>query len=135
MEGLYAIADKHHAEAVTEPLKGMLIPRFLETAPLRVYALASRWRFEEEAKIATRSILTMNIMKDFPRKDAELMGGGACQQLYLLNFNPREATRALVEDYPRPVSNDVDFVYSPLACKRLFPALCQRVSTIPWLTA
>jgi len=45
-------------------LRGMLIPRFLETFPVRVYALASHWGFEEEAKIASGRTLTLDISKD-----------------------------------------------------------------------
>jgi hypothetical protein len=136
--GLYAIADKYGAEAVIEPLRDMLIPRFLETAPLRVYALASRWGFKEEAKIASRRTLAMDIMESFPREDAELMGGGACQQLYLLHFNRREAARSLVEKHPPPTSPAVSNLSCDcpsLSCKRVSSALAQRVSTRPWLTA
>ena len=132
---LYTIAEKYGAEAVMEPLREMLIPRFLETSPLRVYALASRWGFAEEARIASRRTLTIDIFRHFPREDAELMGGGACQQLYLLHFNRREAARALVEKHPLPVSTDASCTCSPLNCKRVLPALGQRVGTRPWLTA
>ena len=133
--GLYAIAEKYNVEAVMEPLRDILISRFLRENPLRVYALASRWGLKKEAKIASRRTLAIDIFEDFPREDAELMGGAACQQLYLLHFNRREAAQALIEDHPRPVSNDPDCTCSSLKCKRLFPALSQRLSTIPWLTA
>ena len=132
---LYTIADKYGAEAVMEPLKDMLIPRFLEASPLRVYALASRWGFVEEAKTASRRTLTLDILKNFPREDAELMGGGACQQIYLLHFKRRDAALALVENHPLPVSKDSACTCAPLSCKRLTPALRQRLSTRPWLTA
>lgn len=132
---LYTIAEKYDAEAVMESLRETLIPRFLETSPLRVYALASRWGFKEEAKTASSRTLTMDILKNFPREDAELMGGGACQQLYLLHFNRREAARALVEYHPLPViPKDSDCKCGPLNSKRLAPALCKRVSARPWLT-
>ena len=132
---LYTIADKYGAEAVMESLKDMLIPRFLEASPLRVYALASRWGFVEEAKIASRGTLNLDIIKDFPREDAELMGGGACQQIYLLHFKRRDAAQALAETHPLPVSEDPACTcYSP-SRKRLTPTLRQRLSTRPWLTA
>ena len=113
----------------------MLIPQFLEASPLRVYALASRWGFEEEAKIASTRTLTVDIFKDFPREDAELMGGVACRQLYLLHFNRREAARTLVADHPPPDPSSETCQCPPPAFKRLLPNLCQRVATIPWLTA
>lgn len=130
---LYTIADKYNTEAVMKPLRDMLIPRFLETSPLHVYALASRWGFEEEAKIASRRTLTMDIFRDFPREYAELMGGGACQQLYLLHFNRREAARALVENHPPPHTDDPTCRRLPLN-SALCSALCERLSTRPWLT-
>jgi len=134
-EALYTVADKYAAEVVTDPLRDMLIPRFLETSPLRVYALASRWGFEEEAKIASTRTLTIDISKDLPREDAELMGGVACQQLYLLHLNRREAARNLVVDHsPLAPSNKICNC-SPPACRSLLPGLHQRVATIPWLTA
>jgi hypothetical protein len=132
---LYAIADKYNAEVVMELLRVMLIPRFLETHPLQVYALASRWGFKEEAKTASRRTLTMDIFNEFPREEAELMGGIACQQLLLLHFNRREAARALVENHPLPSSNSLLCQCPPPNYTSLVPALCQRVATRPWLTA
>lgn len=132
---LYAIADKYNVEMITDLLRDMLIPRFLESSPLRVYALASCWGLEEEAKIASTRTLTMDIFKDFPREDAELMGGGACQQLYLLHFNRREAARSFITDHPLPSTDDPSCGCPLPDYTRLVPALCQRVATIPWLTA
>jgi len=134
-EALYAIADKYGAEVVMDLLRDMLIPRFLETSPLRVYALASRWGFEEEAKIASTRSLKIDIFKEFPREDAELMGGAACQQLYLLHFNRREAAQALVKNHPFPSSSDPSCDCPPPRYPRLIPGLCERVATRPWLTA
>ena len=132
---LYTIADKYGAEVVMGLLRDMLIPRFLEIAPLRVYALASHWGFEEEAKIASSRTLTIDILKDFPREDAELMSGVACQQLYLLHFNRREAAQALVTNLPLPTPGDSSCGCPPPVYSCLVPALCRRVGTRPWLTA
>jgi hypothetical protein len=133
-EALYAVADKYCAEVVTDPLRDMLIPRFLETSPLRVYALASRWGFEEEAKIASTRTLTIDIFKDFPREDAKLMGGVACRQLCLLHSNRREAARALVANHPLPSSSGSSCKCPPPVYTSLVPSLCQHVVTKPWLT-
>ena len=132
---LYTIADKYDAEVVMESLRDMLIPRFLETSPLRVYALASRWGLEEEAKIASRGTLTMDIFNNFPREDAELMDGVACQRLYLLHFKRREAARALVANHILPSTDSSSCQCPPPQYTCLVPALCQRVGTRPWLTA
>ena len=134
-EALYVIADKYAAEVVTDLLRDMLIPRFLETSPLRVYALASHWGLEEEAKVASTRTLTLDISKDFPQEDAELMGGTACRELSLLHLNRREAARALVADHPLPTSSSTT-CWCPLPVyTHMVQSLCQRVATRPWLTA
>lgn len=132
---LYTIADKYLVDAVMESLREILIPRFLETYPLRVYALASRWGFEEEAKIASRGTLTLDIFSDFPREDAELMGGGACQRLYALHFTRREAARKLVEKHYLPVTSLPQCYCESRKCKRLISVLSRCVDTRTWSTA
>ena len=132
---LYTIADKYHAGVVMGPLRDMLIPRFLETAPLRVYALASHWGFEEEAKIASTRTLTLDIFKDLSQEDAELMGGSACRKLYLLHFNRREGARTLITNHPPPTSSNSSCKCPPPSYTSTVPALCKRVATRPWLTA
>jgi hypothetical protein len=97
---LYAIADKYSVGPVMDLLRGMLIPRFLEISPLRVYALASCWGFEEEAKAASRGTLRMDISKGFPEEDATLMGTVACQKLYLLHIQRRDKARLLLNRRP-----------------------------------
>ena len=134
-EALYTIADKYGADVVMDPLGEMLIPRFLEIAPLRVYALASHWGFEEEAKLASTRTLTIDVLKDLPLEDAELMGGAACQKLYRLHFNRREAARALVANHPLPTSSDSSCSCPSPGYISFVPGLCQRVATRPWLTA
>ena len=132
---LYTTADKYGAEVVMGLLRDMLIPRFLEIAPLRVYALASHWGFEEEAKIASMRTLTIDVLRDLPLEDAELMGGAACQKLYRLHFNRQEAARALVTNHPLPTPSDSSCKCPPPGSTCLVPALRQRVATRPWLTA
>jgi len=131
---LYTVADKYNVEMVTDLLRDMLISRFLETSPLRVYALASYWGLEEEAKIASTRTLKMDIFKDLPRKDADLMGGSACQQLYLLHTNRREAARNLIIDHPRPSPTDSSCKCPPPGYPNLISALCHRLTTRPSLT-
>lgn len=132
---LYTIADKYNAEVVMWLLREMLIPRFLGMAPLRVYALASRWGFEEEAKIASGRTLTFNIPEDLHQDDAELMGGGACHRLCLLHSNRREAAQALVANHPLPFLEN-----PPCGCPSpdytfLAPVLSRRIATTPCLAA
>ena len=132
---LYTIADKYGAEVVMDLLRIILIPQFLEMSPLRVYALASHWGLEEEAKIASTRTLTIDISGGLPKDDAELMGGDACQRLYLLHINRREAARVLVTNHPLP-STSHPFCGCPSpGYISLVPTLSQRVAARPWLTA
>ena len=130
---LYTIADKYGVEAVMDPLRDMLVSRFLEKYPLRVYALASHWGFEEEARIASRSTLTMDISEGFPEEDARLMGSVACQKLYLLHIQRRDKARTLVNE--RPYQFDESCSCPPTDFPAVIQALGRRLATHPWLTA
>jgi hypothetical protein len=132
---LYAIADKYGAEVVTDLLRDMLVPRFLETSPLRVYALASCWGFEEEAKIASRRTLTLDVSKGFPEEDARLMGGVACKKLFLLHLQRREQVQALISHRPYHFSNLGSCSCPPMDFDAVVQRLNQCVSARPWLTA
>ncbi|KAF9648940.1 hypothetical protein BDM02DRAFT_2013699 [Thelephora ganbajun] len=132
---LYTVADKYNTEVVTDSLRNMLIPWFLEECPMRVYALASHWGFEEEAKIASRGILTMDISKGFPEEEARFMGSVACQKLYLLHIQRRNKARALVNDRIYQFSDGRNCSCPPMDFNAVIQALSQRVSTTPWLTA
>ena len=131
---LYAVADKYQAEGVMESLRDMLLPKFLGTSPLRAYALASRWGLEEEAKTASRGTLTMDISKGFPEEDARLMGGDACQRLYLLHLNRREAVHALIVKHPHPSPIGSGCLCSTPLPVDFIPALCLRVGARPSVT-
>ena len=130
---LYTVADKYGAEAVMDPLREMLIPRFLEASPLRVYALASHLGFEEEAKAASRGTLTIDISNGVPEEDVKLMGSIACQKLYLLHLQRRDKARALVNSY---TYGFVGYACScpPMNFHAVIHILSQHVSTKPWLT-
>lgn len=133
-EALYTVADKYNTEAVMETLRDMLISRFLETSPVHVYALASHLGFDEEAKIASRGTLKMDLSRGFPEEDAKLMGSVACQKLYRLHLGRRDMARILVSH------RSYQFNQRSCACPSinfhgLTHTLSQRVSTRPWLTA
>jgi len=132
---LYTIADKYNVEVVMELLRNMLIPWFLDTSPLRVYALACHWGFKEEAKTAARRTLTMDISGGFPEEDATLMGGLACQKLYLLHIQRQERARTLLNKRTRLLPDSRGCACSTVVFHALIQALSQRVPTAPWLTA
>jgi hypothetical protein len=130
---LHTTADKYNIEVVMDWLEGMLIPRFLKTSPLRVYALASCWGFEEEAKIASRGTLTIDISNGFPEEDARLMGGVACQKIYVLHTQRREQTRALIGALPYRFSGNCSC--PPMNFQPIFQRLNRCLSTEPWISS
>lgn len=131
---LYTVADKYSTEVVTDLLRDMLIPRFLETSPLRVYALASHWGFEEEAKVASTRTLIMDISSGFSEEDANLMGSVACQKLFLLHIQRREKAPTLVAARPYPYADSRGCFCPPLDFSAVVQAVSTYVSTKPWLT-
>ena len=131
---LYAIADKYGAEGVMESLRDVLIPRFLDAHPLRVYALASHWGLEGEAKIASGRALQMDMSNGLPEEDARLMGGVACQKLCFLHFQRRDQAQALVSKRTY-MSASRQCYCPPMNFNAVTAALTNRVSVRPWLTA
>jgi len=117
-----------------DPLRDMLVPRFLTTSPLRVYALASHWGFDEEAKLASKATLTMDVSKGFPEEDTRLMGSVACQKLYLLHLHRRDKVLKLVSKLPcRP--SDQSCSCRPTDLSAVMQALSQCLAAQPWLAA
>ena len=56
-------ASKYDMAAVTNCLRVLLVsPAFLATAPVRVFAIASRFDFEEEAQLASRHTLRVHVL-------------------------------------------------------------------------
>ena len=135
LAALFTIADKYATEVVTGQLRGMLIPRFLYASPPRVYALASHWGFEEEAKVASRRCLEMDISKGFSEEDASLMGGVACQKFYLLHIQRRSKAQALLNSHPRPLKSHRDCLCNRMDFDVVTQVLSQQVSTRSWLSA
>lgn len=66
---ILASAIKYDMDHVILTLRRMLVtPRFLESSPTRVFAIAARFDLDEEAKIASRQTLTLNLL-DTPLSD------------------------------------------------------------------
>jgi hypothetical protein len=66
---LICAASKYDMTGVMDRLRGLLVsPTFLETAPVRVFAIASRFDLEEEAKIASKHTLRVRVL-DVPLCD------------------------------------------------------------------
>jgi hypothetical protein len=66
---LMSTAAKYDMTAVMNRLRVLLVsPAFLETAPVRVFAIASRFDLEEEAKLASKYTLGVRVL-DQPLSD------------------------------------------------------------------
>lgn len=87
-------ACKYDLVVAVDHLRTLLVaPRFLEADPLRVYAIACRFDLEDEARIASRHTLHVNVL-DAPLTD-DLKFISAFQYRQLLNLHRRRAAAAL----------------------------------------
>ncbi|CCM02328.1 uncharacterized protein FIBRA_04420 [Fibroporia radiculosa] len=69
LSSVLTAAAKYDMIPAIDSLRRLLVaPEFVEAAPTRVYAIASRFELEEEAKIASRYTLGINIL-DCPLHD------------------------------------------------------------------
>jgi len=65
LKELLRLADKYNLEGVMHTLRSILISRpFLEQSPLRSYAIACLYNFEEERKLASRYCLKMDVIME-----------------------------------------------------------------------
>jgi len=120
LAALSAIAYGYDAEVVKGPFRDMLVPHFLKKSPLRIHALASRWGFEEEARIVSRTTLRIvGILAKFPRRNAELMGGASSP-----SFESMRSNQALVDSNLRSSPNHSSCRSPPPTYANFRPALC-----------
>jgi BTB/POZ domain len=63
VKDMLAVTTKYEFDSVTNALRHILLsPTFLHTSPVRVYAIACRFELDEEAKIASRYTLNVNLL-------------------------------------------------------------------------
>ena len=67
-------------------------PHFLQTSPIRVYAIASRYGLEEEMRIASRYTLSINMLDAPPLEDLKHITGYSYHRL--LNFHRQRSKSA-----------------------------------------
>jgi hypothetical protein len=91
---LLCAAVKYDMAAVMHRLRVLLVsPAFIESAPLRVFAIASRFDMEEEAKMASKHTLRMRVL-DAPLSD-DLRHISAYSYHQLLQLHQRRGEAAL----------------------------------------
>ena len=94
-------AAKYDMTSVVDRLRVLLVsPAFLETAPVRVFAIASRFDLEEEAKIASKHTLGVRVL-DVPLcEDLKHISAYSYHQLLELHKQRGEAARQALSAPP-----------------------------------
>lgn len=98
-------AEKYGAEGVISRLRTILVsPRFLDTDPLRVYAVACRWSLLEEAKLASTRTVYVDLIKQGEgcTEDMKYMSGLDFHRLLVLQQARKATVQKVVTDQPAP---------------------------------
>lgn len=95
---LLATATKYDFMGVIASLRKELVsPRFMGDSPLRVYAIASRFELEPEAKIASRHTLTCVILDCPLSEELKYITAHAYHRLLVLHRTRAEAAQKLLK--------------------------------------
>ena len=111
-----ASAEKYGAEGVISRLRTILIsPHFLDLDPLRVYAIACRWSFLEEAKLVSTHTVYVDLVKqgDGCTEDMKYMSGLDYHRLLVLQQTRKDMIQKAVTDQLAP-AGCCSVIYSDL---------------------
>ncbi|KAH9482238.1 hypothetical protein JR316_0004336 [Psilocybe cubensis] len=90
-------AVKYDFPTVITALRSLLLSsRFLQLSPIRVYAVACRYGFWEEAKIASRHTLSVNLLDAPPTKEFKYISAYEYHQLLTLHKTRASAAIDLI---------------------------------------
>lgn len=98
-------AEKYGAEGVISRLRTILASsHFLDLDPLRVYAIACRWSFLEEAKLASTHTVYADLVKQGEgcTEDMKYMSGLDYHRLLVLQQARKDTVQKAVTDQPAP---------------------------------
>ena len=94
ISSLLGAATKYDMTAAIDVLRRLLVaPQYVQASPTRVYAIASRYDLEEEAKIASRHTLGIDVLNCPLHEDLKYITAYAYHRL--LNLHKRRAEAAL----------------------------------------
>jgi len=123
-------ACKYDMLVVVESLRRHLVePRFITEAPLRVYAIATRYDLDEEAKIASKYTLTMNILDCPLSEDLKYITAYSYHRLLNLHRHRAKAAQELLK-----IPDDVKCMmcngthYGPFLAPRWWQDFSERAS-------
>jgi hypothetical protein len=98
-------AEKYGAEGVISRLRAILVsPHFLDLDPLRVYAIACRWSFLEEARLASTRTVYVDLVKQGQgcREDMKYMSGLDYHRILVFQQTRRDTVQKAVTQQPAP---------------------------------
>lgn len=105
LSGVLASAEKYAAEGVISRLRIILVsPHFLDSDPFRVYAIACRWSFLDEAKLASTFTVYIDLVKAGKEcmEDMKYMSGLDHHRLLALQQARRDAIQNVVTEQSAP---------------------------------
>ena len=100
-----ASAEKYAAEGVISRLRAILVsPPFLDLNPLRVYAIACRWSFLDEAKLASTCAVYIDlvVLGEECMEEMKYMSGLDHHRLLALQQARRATIQSVVTERPFP---------------------------------
>jgi len=103
LSNVVASAEKYGAEGVISQLRTILVSsHFLDLNPLRVYAIACRWSFFEEAKLASTRTVHADLVKQGEgcTEDMKYMSGLDYHRLLVLQEDRKDKVKKAVTDEP-----------------------------------
>ncbi|KAF9647389.1 hypothetical protein BDM02DRAFT_3084895, partial [Thelephora ganbajun] len=96
LSNVLVAAEKYGAEGVTSRLRTILVSsHFLDIDPLRVYAIACRWSFLEEAKLASTRTVYVDLVKQGEEctEDMKYMSGLDYHRLLVLQQTRKDTVQ------------------------------------------
>lgn len=91
-------AVKYDCSTAIIALRALLVSvRFLRSSPIRVYAIACRYGLDEEARLASRHTLSVNLFDGTPSRDLRYITAYEYHQLLSLHKNRSSAAIALLQ--------------------------------------
>ena len=105
IEPLLHAAEKYDMAGPMSVVRALLATPPLLSDPLRLYAIACRYSWDDEAMMASRETLTLNLHAPEHRGTLQKLGTDALLNLFALHHERREALRRRLDD--PPFVNDV----------------------------
>jgi hypothetical protein len=99
VQAVLEAANKYDMDGVLKRAgQALSTPKFLQTEPLRVFAIACRYRLENETRIAARSSLRVSVSSRSYMPELEHISAGALQHLLDYHFACGRAAQAVTKD-------------------------------------